>query len=99
MDKTISCTARGLGKNVTTAGMETFSSLYEMFTHIRIKTAERIDLSSKITNIRSGDDIMWMEDDGDPTVFDVVGLIPVTEVFGTLVGYEVLCNRSSAQRI
>lgn len=101
-NKTIPCLAKAMSRNrnsLSGSTGETYAKLYEAYTHIRIKTSERIDLSSKVTNIKSNDDVAWMEDDGEPTVFEVVGLVPVLDIFGGLTGYEVLCNRSSDQRI
>ena len=81
------------------AARETFAKLYEAYSYIRVKTPRRVDLTSKITNIKSEDNVMWMEDDGEPTVFEVVGIVPIMDIFSSLMGYELLCNRSSDQRI
>lgn len=96
----IECNAKPVnttGKSL--AAGEVFAKLYEAYSYIRIKTPVRVDISSKITNIKSDDNVMWMEDDGEPTVFEVSGVVPVMDIFNSLMGYELLCNRSSDQRI
>jgi translation elongation factor EF-G len=99
-EKSVPCLAKAVSRNsISGSTAESYAKLYEAYTHIRIKTSERINLSSKVTNIKSNGDVVWMEDDGEPTVFEVIGLIPVLDMFGGLNGYEVLCNRSSDQRI
>jgi len=100
LDRTVPCSARPTTSTGRAgASGENFTRMYEAYSYVRIKTAERVDLSSKITNIQSEGNVMWTEDDGEPTVFEVTGITPVMDVFSTLIGYEVLCNRSSDQRI
>lgn len=99
-NKTVRCLARPMGRNsMTGSSNEQFSRLYESYTYIRIDAPERINLSSKITNISDGESILWEEDNGKPTVFEVTGLIPITDMFGKIIGWQALCNRSSDQRV
>lgn len=83
------------------AAGEAYGTLYKSYSHVRIKVPERIALTSKITNIKKSSDesVIWLEDTGLPTVFEVVGVVPLIDAFSSTMGYEIICNKSSDQRL
>lgn len=91
------------GKPVASRGVdgatgEKYISLYQQYTHIRVLAPSKIDTSWRISNIM-GEDYIWTEEDGSPTIFEITGYIPKEDMFGVVMAYEMLCERSSEQKI
>lgn len=68
---------------------------------VTMKFPPFVNLSARdrVTNIRdkrSGKTI-WTEDDGTPTVFEVTGTVPITDMFGKVIEYSTLLNRAEVQ--
>ena len=105
-NRTIQCSAKGMISN-STAGRsgekQTFSNKYVNEQMIQIRTTTKILFNEKITNIRSLDDtVVWEEinfPDNTPTVFEIVGVTPITEPFGGVIGYNTTVKRSENQVI
>jgi hypothetical protein len=101
---TIECMARGLGnlrgKDFGTA--DSWKELYRKEDFLRIKTMYHVTDTMRVTNVRDANgEIPWLEDSdsGTPTVFDVVGVTPVIEPFGTHLEYDVFLDRSEVQTL
>ena len=70
---------------------------------LQIRTQDKITLREKITNIRNLDGtVIWEEinfPNNTATVFEVMGVVPMTEPLGGIVGYNATIKRSESQVI
>lgn len=65
---------------------------------IQLFTPFRPDLNARIGNIRNkAGEIIYAEEEGKPTVFDVRGVFPQVDVNGRTIDYQVVCARSQMQ--
>lgn len=99
--------ARGLiDGGIRVAGTtERFASngIYENVDFVSIKFSADVILTKrdKITDIRNRDGtLLWREEefDNSATVFDVMGVTPVTDPFGNYIENSALLSRSEVQR-
>ena len=103
--KTIDCYARGIITQSGTKGndRQKFSNKYSNDQYIETRTSERLTFRDKVKNIRdvNGNPI-WYElnypSDTD-TVFDVMGITPISDPFGNIVGYNSSLERAENQQI
>jgi len=105
-NRTIPCSAKGVVSNSTSSrsgDKQTFSNKYINEQILQLRTTSKIIFSEKITNVRHLDGtIVWEEINfptNTPTVFEVVGVTPMTEPFGGVVGYNTTVKRSENQVI
>lgn len=97
---TIICYANAVSRNsISGSAGERVATLYQRYTNIRVISNERVSTNGRISNICFNDEPIWVEDDGTPTIFDVTGYIPVLDIFGDVIAYEMICERSSEQNI
>ena len=70
---------------------------------IQIRTVDKINMRHKITNIRNKDnEVIWTElnyPSDTPTVFEVVGVTPIMDPFGTIMAYNTVVKRSENQTV
>jgi hypothetical protein len=70
---------------------------------LQIRTSEKIILREKITNIRDSEGtVIWEElnfPSNTPTVFEVMGVTPMTDPLGGILGYNSTVKRSENQTI
>jgi len=104
--KTLNCSAKGIVSNSTSVrsnDRQVFSNKYELEQLIQIRTVEKINVRHKITNIRNSEnEFIWTElnyPTETPTVFEVVGITPITDPFGKNMAYNVIAKRSENQQI
>lgn len=104
--KTIDCHAKGMISNSSSTrsgDKQQFNNKYINEQNIQVRTSEKITIREKITNIRdSRNNVIWTEIDfpsDTPTVFEVVGITPITDPFGSVVGYNAVLKRSENQQI
>ncbi len=104
--KTIPCHAKGMVTNSATSrssDRQAFGSKYINDQTIQIRTVEKINIRQKITNIRdSSGNVIWSEinyPNETPTVFEVVGVTPITDPFGGTLGFNSTLKRSENQTI
>ena len=104
--KTLACSAKGIVSNSTSTranDSQKFNNKYSNEQMVQIRTAEKINLRHKITNIRSKDGTpIWTElnyPTETPTVFEVVGVTPVTDPFGIVMAFNSIVKRSENQTI
>lgn len=104
--KTISCYAKGIISNSSTTrsgNQQTFSNQYTNEQTLQIRTIEKLSYRVKITNIRdSSNNVIWSEinfPSDTPTVFEVTGITPITDPFGSVLGYNNNVKRSENQTI
>ena len=104
--KTIDCSAKGVVSNSTSTrsnDRQQLSNRYSMEQMIQLRTIERITVRHKITNIRNKNgEYIWTElnyPTETPTVFEVVGVTPIADPFGTPIGYNITAKRSENQGI
>lgn len=65
-----------------------------------LKTRAEIERGDRVAAIEDslGKDL-WKESDTESTIFDVVGIDPITDGFGQFVEYEVFLSRSEVQNL
>ena len=102
--KTLDCSAKGVVSNSTSTranDRQQISNRYALEQFIQIRTAEKINVRHKITNIRNKEgDYIWTElnyPTETPTVFEVVGMTPISDPFGIGMGYNITAKRSENQ--
>lgn len=103
--RTVPCYARGVISQSTSRNLDkqVFGNKYSNEQHIEVRTEEKLTPREKITNIRDADNnVIWYElnyPSNTPTVFEVVGTTPITDPFGSVVGYNSSMTRSENQQI
>jgi hypothetical protein len=104
--RTVDCHAKGVISNSATtrsSDKQVFDNRYKNDQQIQVRTADRLTAREKITNIRDQNDVpIWTEinfPSDTPTVFEVVGVTPVTDPFGRVIGYSSSMRRSENQQI
>lgn len=103
---TLSCHAKGIISNSATSrsgDRQVISNKYSNEQMIQIRTIEKLNLRHKITAIRDkNNNYIWKElnyPTESPTVFEVIGVTPMLDPFGTIVGYSTVAKRSENQVI
>lgn len=104
--RTVDCHAKGVISNSATtrsSDKQVFDNRYTNDQQIQVRTADRVTAREKITNIRDQHDVpIWTEinfPSDTPTVFEVVGVTPITDPFGRIIGYNSSMRRSENQQI
>lgn len=104
--RTVDCHAKGVISNSATtrsSDKQVFDNRYKNDQQIQVRTSDRITAREKITNIRDQRDVpIWTEinfPSDTPTVFEVVGVTPITDPFGRTIGYSSSMRRSENQQI
>lgn len=104
--RTVPCSAKGIISNSTSSrsgDKQVFSNKYTNDQVLQVRTIEKISFREKITNIRAADGtVIWEETNfpnNTPTVFEVMGVTPMTEPFGGIIGYNTTIKRSENQLI
>lgn len=105
-NRTIPCYAKGIISNTATGrtgDRQQIGSRYLDVQLVEIRSANRMTLREKITNVRTEHGIViWKELDfptETPTVFEVIGSTPMTDPFGDVVAYNTTIKRSENQQI
>lgn len=105
-DRTVDCFAKGIISNSTSSrgsDRQDFNNRYTNDQMIQIRTINKLNIRHKITNIRTKNGVyIWTELDypsETPTVFEVVGVTPVTDPFGGVIAYNTTAKRSENQQI
>ena len=103
---TVDCYAKGIVSNSTSTRANDRQQLSNKYTNeqmIQIRTIEKINIRHKITNIRNKNGgYIWTELDyptETPTVFEIMGVTPITDPFGTVIAYSSTAKRSESQVI
>lgn len=104
--RTVPCYAKGVISNTATArsgDRQVLGNKYENTQVIEVRTTEKLSIREKITNIRTehGESI-WTELDypnDTPTVFEIVGVTPMTDPFGDVLAWSAVLKRSENQQI
>jgi hypothetical protein len=104
--KTIACHAKGIISNTATTGSgnrQTFSNRYIDDQIVQVRTVEKLTAREKVTNLRdSQNNPIWQEinyPNDSPTVFEVIGTTPVTDMFGRVISYNSSLKRSENQQL
>jgi hypothetical protein len=105
-NRTMQCSAKGVISNTASGRSgekQTFSNKYTNEQMLQIRTTTKLLFNEKITNIRSLDEtVIWEEinfPSNTPTVFEIVGVTPITEPMGGVIGYNTTVKRSENQVI
>lgn len=104
--RTVDCYAKGIISNSSTSrssDKQIFSNKYSNEQIIQVRTVDRLTVRDKITNIRdSSGNPIWSElnyPTESPTVFEVIGVTPITDPFSNTIGYNSSMRRSENQQI
>lgn len=104
--QTLDCAAKGIVSNSTSTranDRQVMDNRYKQEQFVEVRTTEKINLRHKITNIRNKhNQYVWTELDyptETPTVFEVMGVTPITDPFGTIIAYNTTIKRSENQQI
>lgn len=104
--KTLPCHAKGVISNSATtrsSDNQIFDKRYTNDQIIQVRTVERLTAREKITNIKNSENVyIWTElnyPTETPTVFEVMGVTPITDPFGRVLGYNSSMKRSENQQI
>jgi hypothetical protein len=104
--ESIPCYAKGIISNSgtsRTSDKSVIGNKYEYVQTLEVRTARRLTLREKVTNIRNSDGyVIWTELDAPtetPTVFEVIGTTPITDPFGSVLAYNSTLKRSENQQI
>ena len=104
--KTMDCHAKGVISNSATSrssDRQIFDNKYRNDQQIQLRTVDRLTQRDKISNIRDQNNIpIWTElnyPTETPTVFEVIGVTPLTDPFGRIIAYNSSIKRSENQQI
>lgn len=104
--KTVECHAKSMISNSATATGGNFQAFREKYLNtqvVTVRTAERLSFHDKVTNICDSEGtVVWTELDypsDTPTVFEVIGVTPLTDPFGRVISYNTMMKRSENQQI
>jgi len=103
--KTMPCYARGIISQSVSRNLDkqVFNNTYSNEQYIEVRTAERLTIREKVKNICDAEgNVIWYElnyPNDTPTVFEVIGSTPITDPFGSVVGYNNSLKRSENQKI
>ena len=105
-NRTVPCSAKGTISNSTansSGDKQNFSNKYVNEQMLQIRTTTKLVYNEKITNVRNLDGtVIWEEinfPSNTPTVFEVMGVTPITEPMGGIIGYNTTVKRSENQVI
>lgn len=104
--RTVDCHAKGVISNSSTtrsSDKQIFDNRYKNDQQVQVRTTDRLTAREKVTNIRDQHGVpIWTEinfPSDTPTVFEVVGVTPLTDPFGRVIGYNSAIRRSENQQI
>lgn len=104
--QTLPCHAKGIISNSATtrsSDRQVFNNKYTNEQMLQIRTIERLMPNYKITNIKDSTGmVIWKEVNyptETPTVFEVVGITPMLDALGRVIGYSTNLKRSENQTI
>ena len=104
--KTMPCHAKGIVSNtssVKAGDKQAIGTKYSNTQVLQIRTIEKINFREKITRISDPTgNVIWVESNfptDTPTVFEIMGLTPITDPFGSVLGYNMTAKRSENQTI
>ena len=104
--KSMDCHAKGTISNSATtrsSDKQIFDNRYANDQQVQVRTTERLTSRDKVSNIRDQkNNPIWTEinfPSDTPTVFEVVGVTPITDPFGRLIGYNSTLKRSENQQL
>lgn len=105
-DRTVPCSAKGIISNSSSSrngDRQIMSNKYSNDQILQVRTAEKITLREKITNIRDQEGtVIWEElnfPTNTPTVYELMGITPMTDPLGGIIGYNSTVKRSENQVI
>ena len=104
--KTIPCSAKGVISNsisTRSSDRQLIDTRYQNEQFIQVRTSEKLNMRNKLTNVRTKKGtVVWSEINyptETPTVFEIVGITPVTDPFGEIIAYNTIAKRSENQVI
>lgn len=105
-DRTVPCSAKGnisRSSSGRTGDTQVLSNKYVNEQTLQIRTLEKLTLREKLTNIRDSEGtVVWEElnfPTNTPTVFELMGITPMIDPLGGILGYNSTVKRSENQTI
>jgi hypothetical protein len=100
-EENLKCYAAGIaasGKD-TPGTYENYSGggVYSATDFIRMYTRNTVSKEYKLSLLKDANGVMWREDDGEPTIFDSNGSVPVVGADGKIIEYVTMLTRSEVQ--
>lgn len=78
--------------------IQDFGEVYQHMDYLQLFSPTEIPLDARIGRIRNKNgDVLWKEDNGNPTLFDVYGCFPENDLRGTAVDFRILAARAEVQ--
>ncbi|MGY4959886.1 hypothetical protein [Streptomyces sp. 900105245] len=78
--------------------IQDFGKDYQYRDYLQLFSPTEIPLDARIGRIRNkAGDVLWQEDNGNPTLFDVFGCFPENDPRGTAVDFRILLSRTEVQ--
>ncbi len=88
------CKARASQGNRGVDSTEDWDEQFIEVDWVQLKTNFPIRKTDRVTNIRDRHGRqLWTDENGDPVLFDVVGIVPAVEPYGHLTEYDALLRR------
>mgnify|MGYP003325663752 FL=1 len=104
--KTVPCSAKGVISNsisTRSSDRQVIDTRYQNEQFIQVRTSEKLNMRNKLTNVRTKKGtVIWSEINyptETPTVFEIIGITPVTDPFGEIIAYNTMAKRSENQVI
>ena len=78
--------------------IQDFGEQYQYQDYLQLFSPTEIRLDARIGRIRNKNgDVLWREDNGSPTLFDVYGCFPENDLRGNAVDFRILASRAEVQ--
>ncbi|NJP70684.1 hypothetical protein [Streptomyces sp. C1-2] len=75
--------------------IQDFADEYRYKDYLELFSPTEVTLSGRIGKVSNKNgNVLWREDDGTPTTFDVFGCFPVNDANGRTIDYRILVARS-----
>jgi hypothetical protein len=104
--QTVPCSAKGVISNSSasrSSDKQVIGARYQNENTVQIRTSGKLNIRHKVTNIRDRKgNAIWTELDypsDTPTVFEIIGVTPIVDPFGVIIGYNSIAKRSENQII
>lgn len=78
--------------------IQDFGAEYQYQDYLQLFTPTELPLRGRLGRVRNkAGDVLWSEDSGDPTIFDVFGCFPENDANGRTVDFKILLARGVVQ--
>ncbi|MEQ6021309.1 hypothetical protein SOM70_01830 [Streptomyces salinarius] len=76
--------------------IQDFGKVYQYQDYLQLFSPTEVPLDARIGRVRNkAGDVLWTEDSGQATLFDVYGCFPENDLRGNAIDFRILLARSS----